>query len=109
MVALMGGPPSWLHPSRGRDPVRPGRSPNDIARTAPCEDVPMIEIGSFRPGDRAAWEALARGYKAFYADPVPDEAYEQTWRRLTAGTELRGLGARLDGRLAGLAHYFFHP
>lgn len=29
-------------------------------------------------------------------------------RRLAAGTELRGLGARLDGRLAGLAHYFFH-
>jgi GNAT superfamily N-acetyltransferase len=40
---------------------------------------------------------------------MPDEAYEQTWRRLTDGTELRGLGARLDGRLAGLAHYFFHP
>jgi GNAT superfamily N-acetyltransferase len=39
---------------------------------------------------------------------MPDEAYEQTWRRLAAGTELLGLGARLDGRLAGLAHYFFH-
>ena len=26
-----------------------------------------------------------------------------------ASTELLGLGARLDGRLAGLAHYFFHP
>jgi len=69
----------------------------------------MIEIGPFRPGDRDAWEALARGYKVFYQDPMPDEAYEQTWRRLAAGTELRGLGARLDGRLAGLAHYFFHP
>ena len=69
----------------------------------------MIEIGPFRPGDRDAWEELARGYKAFYQDPMPDEAYEQTWRRLAAGTELRGLGARLDGRLAGLAHYFFHP
>ena len=69
----------------------------------------MIEIGPLRPGDRAAWEVLARGYKAFYQDPMPDEAYEQTWRRLTEGTELRGLGARLDGRLAGLAHYFFHP
>jgi GNAT superfamily N-acetyltransferase len=65
----------------------------------------MIEIGPFRPGDRDAWEELARGYKAFYQDPMPDEAYEQTWRRLAAGTELLGLGARLDG----LAHYFFHP
>jgi hypothetical protein len=26
----------------------------------------MIEIGPLRPGDRAAWEVLARGYKAFY-------------------------------------------
>ena len=69
----------------------------------------MIEIGALRPEDQAAWEVLARGYKAFYRDPMPDDAYEQTWRRLTDGTELLGLGARLDGRLAGLAHYFFHP
>jgi GNAT superfamily N-acetyltransferase len=69
----------------------------------------MIEIGPLRPEDRAAWEGLARGYKAFYRDPQPDEAYEATWRRLAAGTELYGLGARLDGALIGIAHYFFHP
>ena len=69
----------------------------------------MIEIGPLRPGDRDAWEGLARGYKAFYQDPMPDEAYEATWRRLAAGTELYGLGARLGGTLVGIAHYFFHP
>ena len=69
----------------------------------------MIEIGPLRPGDRAAWEKLARGYKAFYQESEPDEAYEQTWERLAAGTELFGLGARLDGRLVGIAHYLFHP
>jgi GNAT superfamily N-acetyltransferase len=69
----------------------------------------MIEIGPLRPEDRAAWEGLACGYKAFYRDPQPDEAYEATWRRLAAGTELYGLGARLDGALIGIAHYFFHP
>ena len=69
----------------------------------------MIEIGPFRPADREAWEALARGYKAFYQESEPDEAYEQTWQRLAAGTELFGLGARLDGRLVGIAHYLFHP
>jgi GNAT superfamily N-acetyltransferase len=69
----------------------------------------MIEIGPLRPADRDAWEVLARGYKAFYRDPMPDEAYEVTWQRLAAGTELHGLGARLDGRLVGIAHYFFHP
>jgi GNAT superfamily N-acetyltransferase len=71
--------------------------------------VSMIDIDSLRPGDRAAWEVLARGYKAFYRDPMPDEAYEQTWRRLLDGTELHGLGARIDGALVGIAHYFFHP
>jgi GNAT superfamily N-acetyltransferase len=69
----------------------------------------MVEIDALRPGDRAAWELLARGYKEFYADPMPDEAYEQTWQRLAAGTEIHGLGARLDGRLVGIAHYLFHP
>ena len=69
----------------------------------------MIEIDRLRLEDRAAWELLARGYKAFYQDPEPDEAYEATWRRLADGTELHAFGARLDGRLIGLAHYFFHP
>ena len=69
----------------------------------------MIEIGPLRPEDRAAWEVLARGYKSFYREPEPDEAYENTWQRLAAGTEIHGLGARLDGRLAGIAHYLFHP
>jgi len=69
----------------------------------------MIEVGPLEAGDRSAWEGLARGYKAFYRDWIPDEAYEATWRRLRHGTELHGLGARLDGRLIGIAHYFFHP
>ena len=69
----------------------------------------MIEIDALRPEDRAAWEVLARGYKAFYRDPLPDEAYEATWQRLRQGTEIYGLGARLDGSLVGIAHYFFHP
>jgi GNAT superfamily N-acetyltransferase len=69
----------------------------------------MIETGPLRPEDRATWEVLARGYKTFYSESEPDEAYEQTWRRLAAGTEIHGLGARLDGRLVGIAHYVFHP
>jgi len=69
----------------------------------------MIEIDRLRQEDRAAWEALARGYKAFYHDEETDEGYEATWRRVADGTELHAFGARLDGRLVGLAHYFFHP
>lgn len=69
----------------------------------------MIEISPLGPGDRAEWEALARGYKAFYEDPAPDAAYEEIWRNLMAGEAVHGLGARLDGRMAGFAHYLFHP
>ena len=68
----------------------------------------MIDIGPLRPGDRAAWEVLARGYKDFYETVVPDEGYEETWRRLLNGTELHGIGAWVDGRLVGIAHYLFH-
>jgi GNAT superfamily N-acetyltransferase len=69
----------------------------------------MIEIGPLRPDDRAGWEVLARGYKTFYRETLPGEAYEATWQRLASGTELHGFGARLDGTLVGIAHYFFHP
>src|SRR4051794_17237509 len=68
----------------------------------------MIDVGALRPEDRAAWEALARGYKAFYRTAVPDEGYEETWQRLLSGTELHCIGAWLDGELIGIAHYLFH-
>lgn len=70
--------------------------------------IAAIEISPLRPCDRAEWERLARGYKAFYEDPIPDKDYARTWRRLMAG-EIQGLGARLDGPMVGIAHYFFHP
>jgi GNAT superfamily N-acetyltransferase len=68
----------------------------------------MITIAPLRPDDRAAWEVLARGYKAFYETPVPDEGYARTWRRLLGPEDLHGVGAHLDGRLVGIAHYLFH-
>jgi GNAT superfamily N-acetyltransferase len=67
-----------------------------------------IVIAPLAPDDRAEWEALARGYKGFYRTELPDEAYERTWRALLAGERIHGLGARLDGKLAGIAHYLFH-
>lgn len=68
----------------------------------------MIEIAPLAPGDRAEWEVLARGYKAFYMTEHPDERYDETWRQLIAGEAILGLGARLEGRLIGIAHYLFH-
>lgn len=68
----------------------------------------MIDVRPLTPEDRAAWEVLARGYKDFYETDVPDEGYEQTWRRLLHGAEVHGRGAWLDGRLVGITHYLFH-
>lgn len=57
----------------------------------------MIETDVLRPGDRAAWEALARGYKAFYHDPQPDgPACCMTRWRATAGSS--GTAIRSDRR-----------
>ena len=67
-----------------------------------------LAVAPLAEEDRAEWEELARGYKAFYRTDIPDQAYEHTWRRLRADEEIHGLGARLDGRLVGIAHYLFH-
>ena len=68
----------------------------------------MVEIAPLAAGDRAEWDVLARGYKAFYGDPQPDEVYDRLWSRLMGGDALYGLGARLEGRLVGMSHYMFH-
>jgi hypothetical protein len=55
----------------------------------------MIDVGPLEDRDRAAWEGLARGSKAFYRDWIPDEAYEATWRRLRHGTDAHQQGQEL--------------
>lgn len=80
---------------------------------------PHLRLGPLRPQDRAAWEPLARGYKAFYETEVSDAGYEAAWQRLMAGGVMLGLGAWLPGttaasapgqpeRLVGIAHALFH-
>ena len=68
----------------------------------------MIEIAPLREADRAAWEKLARGYKAFYETEHPDERYDETWHLLIAGERIHGLAAWDGGRMVGIAHYLFH-
>lgn len=67
-----------------------------------------IEITPFQPGDRAGWEPLARGYKEFYKTPTTDAEFDTAWNRLIRQDGVTGLGAKLDGRLVGIAHYLFH-
>src|SRR5262245_20933023 len=68
----------------------------------------MIGITPLRATDRPAWQPLAVGYNAFYERVLPEADYERAWKRLMAAEEIKGLAARLDGRLVGIAHYFFH-
>ena len=68
----------------------------------------MIDVGPFRKSERAAWERLARGYNDFYETVLPRSDYDRAWRRLQSGKEIHGLGARMDGKLVGIAHFLFH-
>jgi GNAT superfamily N-acetyltransferase len=65
-------------------------------------------IAPLAPPDRPGWEALARGYKAFYETDVSDAGYAEAWRRLLARDGVYGLGAKTGGGLVGIAHYLFH-
>jgi GNAT superfamily N-acetyltransferase len=67
-----------------------------------------VRIEPLQSADRAAWEMLARGYKAFYKTPTRDAEYDTAWQRLLLHDGVFGLAAWLDGRLVGIAHYLFH-
>lgn len=70
---------------------------------------PDWTIRPLQAADRAGWEPLARGYKAFYETAHDEATYELAWQRLLAGHVVHGLAAVDDaGRLLGLAHYLFH-
>ena len=68
-----------------------------------------VAIAALAGDDRPRWELLARGYKAFYETELADRDYELAWRRLVADDAIHALGAKVDGALVGIAHYFFHP
>ncbi|HEY7665045.1 MAG TPA: GNAT family N-acetyltransferase [Xanthobacteraceae bacterium] len=59
--------------------------------------------------ERAAWEPLWKGYQAFYKVVIPDETTAATWARLHDPAEpIAALGAYVEHRLCGIAHYLFH-
>ena len=62
-----------------------------------------------RLDERADWEPLWKGYQTFYKVIISDETTAVTWARLHDPSEPMGvLGAYVDGRLTGIAHYVFH-
>jgi GNAT superfamily N-acetyltransferase len=66
-------------------------------------------IRPLRRDERAQWEPLWKGYQAFYKVAIPDETTAVTWARFHDAAEPMGaLGAYVEGRLSGIAHYILH-
>ena len=69
----------------------------------------QVAIRPLRIDERADWEPLWKGYQLFYETDLPDSTTAVTWARLHDPAEPMGaLGAYVDGRLCGIAHYIFH-
>ncbi|MFD6162574.1 GNAT family N-acetyltransferase [Nocardia sp. NPDC060256] len=70
--------------------------------------VTVVEIRLLTESDRASWELLARGKDLYFAVERSDADYERAWRRLLDDEQIRGIAARLDGKMVAIAHYVFH-
>ncbi|MGW4519551.1 GNAT family N-acetyltransferase [Amycolatopsis sp. NPDC004378] len=68
----------------------------------------MIAIGGLAADDRAAWENLFAGYNAFYGRTLAPDLVDRAWREFARGERMHALGARLDGDLVGIVHFFTH-
>jgi GNAT superfamily N-acetyltransferase len=65
----------------------------------------MINIGPLQPADRLAWEALFGAYLRGYGRSLEAAWYERAWREFMADERMHALGARIDGRLIGVAQF----
>lgn len=68
----------------------------------------MISIGRLVEADRADWERLFRGYNEFYGRTPPPSMYEGAWAQFQEDSRMHALGAKLEGRLAGITHFLVH-
>jgi len=68
----------------------------------------VIRISKLGPSDRQAWEALFRGYIAFYEQEHPQSMYDRAWSEFQADSRMHAYGAWLDGTLVGIAHFLTH-
>jgi GNAT superfamily N-acetyltransferase len=77
-----------------------------MAKPATSTDIVIRPVAA---DERADWEPLWKGYQEFYKVAIPQETSAVTWARLHDPAEAMGvLGAYVEGRLCGIAHYLFH-
>jgi len=70
--------------------------------------VTDITIAKLASEDRAAWGHLFRGYLDFYETSRDDAALTHTWEAFARDDVMHALGAKVDGRLVGIAHFLTH-
>lgn len=68
----------------------------------------MITIGKLSPSDHETWEVLFRAYIDFYKRTLPQDMYDRAWAEFQSDTRMHALGAKIDGRLVGIAHFLIH-
>jgi GNAT superfamily N-acetyltransferase len=69
----------------------------------------MLTIEKLEPADRTPWGALFRAYIDFYERSLEPAAYDLAWGRFMDDQSIHARGAKLDGRLVGIAHFLVHP
>lgn len=67
-----------------------------------------LHIRALTAPDRAAWEPLVRGYKAFYETVIDNSEYDAAWQRLLHDSRFVALGAWHGDVLVGIVHALFH-
>jgi GNAT superfamily N-acetyltransferase len=68
-----------------------------------------MEIRPLSTSDRSAWLPLWEGYLTFYNAQVAPDITAMTWQRFhDPAVPIYGLGAFVDGKLMGIAHYLLH-
>jgi GNAT superfamily N-acetyltransferase len=67
-----------------------------------------MQIGKLAPSDRAEWEKLFRAYITFYKRTEPQAMYDRAWAEFQTDKRMHALGAKVDGTLVGITHFFRH-